>query len=135
MQASDDNHSQEGFAGFFNAIATLTSYSKIPKAAATMFQQAHSAQISSIRSSPISRHLAVAACFWTPVPAASHVGRCRRCLAVGQAREVSEKAPLVVVGSVNADMVLQVDRIPAEGETLAAVGMEVFPGGKVVDSL
>jgi hypothetical protein len=39
--------------------------------------------------------------------------------------------PLVVVGSVNADLVLSVDRLPQPGETLGAKGMSVFPGGKV----
>lgn len=38
---------------------------------------------------------------------------------------------LVVVGSVNADMVLQVERLPKEGETLAASNLMTFPGGKV----
>lgn len=38
---------------------------------------------------------------------------------------------LVVAGSVNADMVLQVDRLPKEGETLAASNLQTFPGGKV----
>lgn len=36
-----------------------------------------------------------------------------------------------MVGSVNADMVLQVERLPADGETLAAESLETFPGGKV----
>ena len=39
---------------------------------------------------------------------------------------------LVVVGSVNADMVLQVERLPKEGETLAASNLSTFPGGKVM---
>lgn len=38
---------------------------------------------------------------------------------------------LVVVGSVNADMVLQVDRLPQGGETLAAKSLQTYPGGKV----
>ncbi|GBF91895.1 hypothetical protein Rsub_05000 [Raphidocelis subcapitata] len=38
--------------------------------------------------------------------------------------------PLVVVGSVNADLVLAVDRVPAPGETLAAASLQTFPGGK-----
>ena len=100
-----------------------------------MDQQVHRAQIPYNRSYVISRHLALGACVRTPVLAASHMGRCRRCLAVSQARGAAEKAPLVVVGSVNADMVLQVERIPAEGETLAAKELEVFPGGKVIDAL
>ena len=41
------------------------------------------------------------------------------------------KKPLIVVGSVNADLVLEVDRLPVLGETLAADSMAVFPGGKV----
>ena len=38
--------------------------------------------------------------------------------------------PLVVVGSVNLDLVLHVDRIPGVGETLLALGQEEFLGGK-----
>jgi ribokinase len=38
--------------------------------------------------------------------------------------------PLVVVGSVNADLVLAVDRVPAPGETLPARSLDTFPGGK-----
>lgn len=50
--------------------------------------------------------------------------------AVGAA-SASQEAALVVVGSVNADMVLQVERLPQEGETLAAKTLQSFPGGKV----
>ncbi|GAB4813713.1 hypothetical protein N2152v2_000759 [Parachlorella kessleri] len=39
-------------------------------------------------------------------------------------------APLVVVGSVNADLVVEVDRLPRPGETLAADTLKVYPGGK-----
>jgi hypothetical protein len=39
--------------------------------------------------------------------------------------------PLLVVGSINQDVVLKVERLPAPGETLAASSMEMFPGGKV----
>ena len=41
------------------------------------------------------------------------------------------QAPLVVVGSVNADLVLQVERLPKDGETLGAQSLDTFPGGKV----
>ena len=44
--------------------------------------------------------------------------------------EKQEPKPLVVVGSVNADMVLEVDRLPADGETLGAKTLNTFPGGK-----
>lgn len=40
------------------------------------------------------------------------------------------RPPLVVVGSVNADLVLTVDRVPAPGETLGASSLAFFPGGK-----
>ncbi|CAD7696483.1 unnamed protein product [Ostreobium quekettii] len=40
------------------------------------------------------------------------------------------RGPLVVVGSVNADLVLQVDRVPAPGETIGAESLDTFPGGK-----
>ncbi|GLI68634.1 hypothetical protein VaNZ11_013004, partial [Volvox africanus] len=38
--------------------------------------------------------------------------------------------PLVVIGSVNADLVLPIDRLPKPGETLAAASIETVPGGK-----
>lgn len=38
--------------------------------------------------------------------------------------------PLVVVGSVNADIYVEVERIPIEGETIAATSGQTFPGGK-----
>lgn len=38
--------------------------------------------------------------------------------------------PLLVVGSINTDLVLRVDRLPAAGETISASSMETFPGGK-----
>jgi len=38
--------------------------------------------------------------------------------------------PLVVVGSMAADLVLSVDRLPLPGETIAATNCERFPGGK-----
>lgn len=37
----------------------------------------------------------------------------------------------MVVGSVNADLVFNVPRLPAAGETLDAKSMDTFPGGKV----
>lgn len=43
-----------------------------------------------------------------------------------------ERKPLVVVGSINADLVAEVDRLPKPGETLAADSLKVFPGGKVI---
>jgi ribokinase len=39
-------------------------------------------------------------------------------------------ASIVVVGSLNADLVVSVDRFPAPGETLTGRRFEVFPGGK-----
>jgi hypothetical protein len=39
-------------------------------------------------------------------------------------------APLVVVGSANADMFVEVDRLPKEGETIAAKSGQTFAGGK-----
>jgi hypothetical protein len=39
--------------------------------------------------------------------------------------------PLVVVGSINADLVIEVKRLPKPGETLAGGAMNVYPGGKV----
>ncbi|GFR41527.1 hypothetical protein Agub_g2223 [Astrephomene gubernaculifera] len=42
----------------------------------------------------------------------------------------SPSKPLVVVGSVNADLVLPIERLPKPGETLAAASIETVPGGK-----
>jgi ribokinase len=39
-------------------------------------------------------------------------------------------APIVVVGSLNADLVVHVDRFPRPGETLSGDGFTRFPGGK-----
>jgi ribokinase len=41
-----------------------------------------------------------------------------------------EARPLLVVGSVNADVVIKVPRLPKAGETLKAGGGDVNPGGK-----
>lgn len=41
------------------------------------------------------------------------------------------RKPLVVVGSINADLVIEVDRLPKPGETLSGSSMNVYPGGKV----
>lgn len=38
--------------------------------------------------------------------------------------------PVVVVGSINADLVCQVARIPSPGETLLGSGFRIYPGGK-----
>lgn len=43
----------------------------------------------------------------------------------------NERKPLVVVGSINADLVIEVDRLPKPGETIGSHSMQVFPGGKV----
>jgi ribokinase len=38
--------------------------------------------------------------------------------------------PIVVVGSINADLVCQTERIPLSGETLLGSNFRIFPGGK-----
>lgn len=43
----------------------------------------------------------------------------------------SQPKPLVIVGSLNADSVLEVERLPEPGETMSAKTMTTFPGGKV----
>lgn len=45
-------------------------------------------------------------------------------------REFEEKKPLVVVGSINADLVIEIERLPKRGETLSGGSMSVYPGGK-----
>ena len=42
-----------------------------------------------------------------------------------------QRRPLVVVGSLNADSVLEIDRLPKGGETMNAKTLNTFPGGKV----
>ncbi|KAI8107444.1 hypothetical protein M9435_002473 [Picochlorum sp. BPE23] len=42
----------------------------------------------------------------------------------------AKNKPLVVVGSVNADLVIEVDRLPKKGETISGGAMTVHPGGK-----
>ena len=37
---------------------------------------------------------------------------------------------IVVVGSINMDMVASVERMPAVGETMAGIGFATYPGGK-----
>jgi ribokinase len=39
-------------------------------------------------------------------------------------------APIVVIGSLNADFVISVPRFPVPGETITGHGFRVFPGGK-----
>ncbi|MBB6142912.1 ribokinase [Silvibacterium bohemicum] len=40
------------------------------------------------------------------------------------------KAPVVVVGSINIDLVANTDRIPVEGETILGRDFQIHPGGK-----
>ena len=47
-------------------------------------------------------------------------------------RDFEEKNPLVVVGSINADLVIEIERLPKGGETLSGGSMSVYPGGKVL---
>ncbi|XP_024376594.1 uncharacterized protein [Physcomitrium patens] len=44
--------------------------------------------------------------------------------------EMAVSSPLVVVGSVNADIYVEVERLPVEGETIAARSGQTLPGGK-----
>jgi hypothetical protein len=43
---------------------------------------------------------------------------------------IGSSSPLVVVGSVNADIYLEIERLPMEGETIAAGSGQTLPGGK-----
>ncbi|CAM6036804.1 unnamed protein product [Sphagnum compactum] len=43
---------------------------------------------------------------------------------------MTTSAPLVVIGSINADIYVEVERLPHEGETIAARSGQTFPGGK-----
>eukprot|EP00879_Flechtneria_rotunda_P013469 GHRR01014063.1.p1 GENE.GHRR01014063.1~~GHRR01014063.1.p1 ORF type:complete len:365 (+),score=170.54 GHRR01014063.1:1194-2288(+) len=55
-------------------------------------------------------------------------GTARRYAAMASAATI--QAPLLVVGSINADLVLQLDRLPCPGETIGASNLQIFPGGK-----
>ncbi|KAJ7300173.1 hypothetical protein O6H91_Y054200 [Diphasiastrum complanatum] len=41
-----------------------------------------------------------------------------------------EAPPLVVIGSANADIYVEIARLPKEGETIVAKSGHTFPGGK-----
>lgn len=58
----------------------------------------------------------------------SHQSRC----SASSGGNGDAQRPLVVVGSINADLVLQVSRMPDAGETLEAATLDTFPGGKVL---
>ncbi len=45
-------------------------------------------------------------------------------------RSVRSRATLVVVGSINMDLVMRVPRLPGPGETLTGSQFQTFPGGK-----
>lgn len=45
-------------------------------------------------------------------------------------RTSNGRKPIVVVGSINADLVVQVERIPRPGETVLSSDFQVHPGGK-----
>lgn len=45
-------------------------------------------------------------------------------------RNPSKIPPLVVVGSANADIYVEIDRLPGEGETISAKNAQILPGGK-----
>lgn len=47
-----------------------------------------------------------------------------------KATEIEEPKSIYVVGSVNADIVVSIPRLPASGETLLGSGGQVLPGGK-----
>src|SRR5215470_15522443 len=40
------------------------------------------------------------------------------------------KSQIIVIGSLNADLVVRLDRMPAPGETVIGTDFSVFPGGK-----
>lgn len=57
---------------------------------------------------------------------------CRPIMRAPQAGLAAAKNPhITVVGSINVDNVLQMDRLPEPGETVAARSLEQLPGGKV----
>ena len=43
---------------------------------------------------------------------------------------MSEQKPIVVVGSINMDLVAKTDVIPSAGETVAGTDFQIYPGGK-----
>ncbi|KAG1346788.1 Ribokinase [Cocos nucifera] len=68
---------------------------------------------------PPPNHLSFASTSWaaaTPLSASAHPS--------------PEKPPVVVVGSANADIYVEIDRLPREGETVAALTGQTLAGGK-----
>ena len=45
-------------------------------------------------------------------------------------KSMTGKRPVVVVGSINIDLVTKAERIPVEGETIAGSDFQIHPGGK-----
>src|ERR1700722_7308279 len=43
---------------------------------------------------------------------------------------MAERNPILVVGSINMDLVISAEHIPASGETIRGTGFETHPGGK-----
>src|ERR1700748_105615 len=43
---------------------------------------------------------------------------------------LTKKKPVVVVGSINIDLVASTERIPREGETVTGSDFQIHPGGK-----
>ncbi len=68
----------------------------------------------------------------TCVPQCGHLAYIlkARCPPLAQAAASAAGRPLLVVGSINMDLVLSVERLPAAGETLSARTLQTFPGGK-----
>jgi ribokinase len=54
----------------------------------------------------------------------------RTCSPVQTARISAMPRPLLVLGSLNADIYVEIDRLPLPGETIAGGGAAVWPGGK-----
>lgn len=53
-----------------------------------------------------------------------------RSRATPSTRSAQRRATVVVIGSINLDMVLRTPRLPAAGETLTGSGFQMLPGGK-----
>jgi len=68
----------------------------------------------------------------TCVPQCGHLAYILKahCPHAAQAAASAAARPLLVVGSINMDLVLSVERLPAAGETLSARTLQTFPGGK-----
>lgn len=83
-----------------------------------------------LRTNPVYWHATAARAVQTHRSGTTRSGCRRAALLVRCNQSGGGQRPLVVVGSINADLVLQVSRLPDAGETMEAGSLNYYPGGK-----